>query len=632
MMPDLVEPVESRDKPRPATDGRKQDDCQPLLAASHLNLYRENTFRITGLPVDATEREMRRQASALKHLEEFGAAEDAVTHAYALRPSPTADQIRAAMQRLKDPELRLIDEFFWFWPKEFGKGSEDPALQALQRGDASAAYEMWKSDLGESDHGAVAAHNLAVAHHLQALDMTLSDLETRVDESQERLIRGHWKDAFIYWERIAVDDRIWSALKRRINGLGEARLTTGFARRMENTLPVALDKINAEAAVRLSEAGRMDAARWHVDFMRDTHAGFDDVDKTAALVLAPARKRVEQLVKLARETTTANPRQGLDVSANVVRQCEPLHKLFGLFFEDESHHRAELFDEVASAINTCLVAYNKRTNDFKSSNPVMRQALGFATSIHLRELLQKNLSIGEGNVNSSVLEPVYRELKQIQDSKSKAALRFAKIKTVILPALADLSEKEGANSAVLHELCESCSIVVRGIAVDAHNNDEDQETAWKAIQIAEKLARSPDQQHRVQEDRKAIEPSLAEKTCFFCAKRPATTQHAVSRDMHGDFSGQIGAMSYRKGQVRVPRCKHCFDIDAWLIAGAALFFVVGVGLGVSLSELQLAVIGLMVMACVLLIRYVIYGRPALSRHPRISHLLKTGWFFGAQPR
>ena len=60
MMPDLAEPAESTDQVRDDSGRQQQAQCEPLLAASHLSLYRENTFRITGLPVDASEREMRR--------------------------------------------------------------------------------------------------------------------------------------------------------------------------------------------------------------------------------------------------------------------------------------------------------------------------------------------------------------------------------------------------------------------------------------------------------------------------------------------------------------------------------------------------------------------------------------------
>ena len=69
--------------------GSVSRDCPPLLEAAHLNIYRENTFRITGLPVDATEREIKKRAGKLKMLEELGKGEDASQHAYALKPPPT---------------------------------------------------------------------------------------------------------------------------------------------------------------------------------------------------------------------------------------------------------------------------------------------------------------------------------------------------------------------------------------------------------------------------------------------------------------------------------------------------------------------------------------------------------------
>jgi hypothetical protein len=51
------------------------------------------------------------------------------TTAFALKVPPTVDQIRGAFQKLnKSPDRRIIDEFLWFWPAEFGKAGSDPAI------------------------------------------------------------------------------------------------------------------------------------------------------------------------------------------------------------------------------------------------------------------------------------------------------------------------------------------------------------------------------------------------------------------------------------------------------------------------------------------------------------------------
>src|SRR5688572_27031454 len=103
-------------------------DCKPLLDACSPRVYRNNAFRITGLPVDASTRDIKRRIDDLRAAEEMGGGADEHSHAFALDPIPSLEDIREAARRLQDPERRLIEEFFWFWPMEWGKGKSDLAL------------------------------------------------------------------------------------------------------------------------------------------------------------------------------------------------------------------------------------------------------------------------------------------------------------------------------------------------------------------------------------------------------------------------------------------------------------------------------------------------------------------------
>jgi hypothetical protein len=474
--------------------------CQPLLDASHLNIYRENTFRITGLPVDATEREMRRQAATLKHLEEFGAAEDVVTHAYALRPAPSAEQIRAAMQRLKDPELRLIDEFFWFWPKEFGQGSEDPALLALQRGDASTAYGIWGQEALDKESGYVAVHNLAVLYHLVALDWTIVDLSSAVDADREAKIDQYWRFAFDYWEQVATHDSIWESVKARVQNLDDARLTTGFVRRMRTSLPEAFDKINAEAALKFAESGRMDWARKHVIFMNETHQGLDDVEKTAVLVLAPARRRVLQLVQVAKEETNKDPASGKQVAERLIHTCSPIRQLFSLFDDHAAQHNEDLFDAVAEQINSSLVTHGRHTGENSQYVDLLESALLFAAEPGLRDLISKNITIRRANADYAEHKPLFERLVHIRDNHSPAEKHFEIVRREILPAveLVDVGSKAGA------DLRDLCAQVLREISVTAHNENHDFDTSLAAIQTAVTLAVSEDLRKDLCSDRATL--------------------------------------------------------------------------------------------------------------------------------
>ena len=91
-----------------------------LAAAASPELYRVNAFRITGLPVDATARDIAKQLEKMKIAEKLGAATTRQGGPLPLVPPPDLDAVRQAMQRLRDPEGRLVDEFFWFWPSPPG--------------------------------------------------------------------------------------------------------------------------------------------------------------------------------------------------------------------------------------------------------------------------------------------------------------------------------------------------------------------------------------------------------------------------------------------------------------------------------------------------------------------------------
>ena len=113
-----------------------------LLEAGRAAVYRRNAFRITQLAVDATPREITRQTEKLRLLEKLGGGARAAG-GLGLDPPPDQDAVREALQRLRDPERRLVDELFWFWPQALGQATSDPALQALERGDVAGAARQW---------------------------------------------------------------------------------------------------------------------------------------------------------------------------------------------------------------------------------------------------------------------------------------------------------------------------------------------------------------------------------------------------------------------------------------------------------------------------------------------------------
>lgn len=491
---------------------RGSGECKPLLDAATKDLFRKNAFRITGLPVDATVREVSKHADKIKMLVELGQDPHTQSAALPIKPPPSLDEIREAIQKLKDPEKRLIDEFFWFWPEEFGQSQSDPAIRALTIGDLETAAQIWGAKEEQPTGGIVAKHNLALVFHISALDWENYSVKNEIEAERRQKISDYWQGTFKRWERLATDERFWEIVTARIRQLNEPNLPTGFARRMRATLPEALDKINAELAVSFAQAGKIDLAKLHIRFMRETNQGLDNVEKTAELVLAPARGRLREQIRRAKDRADKDPRDAANAARELLDQARHTLELFDLFFDKESDLRSELFDEVAELCNQLPITYHKATGDDKTCLEILKAILPFATSMDLRQQIEKNISTLSGNLAFKKLEPVYAFLKTIQDSKEHPRARLETFNRAGANAINGAVAGLPHGSDDKNELFDSAAIVLRGISLEAWNTHQDKVTAMAANALAIKYASASDLKKRLLDDLATLQRFAADQS------------------------------------------------------------------------------------------------------------------------
>lgn len=617
-------------------------ECQPLIEACTLDLYQKNIFRITGLPVDATPKEVARQAQKLQMMDEMSGGGTLQSQAaFPLAPPPTAEQIREALARMKEPEHRLVDEFFWYWPEKFGDSKNDPAIQAVLAGDGQKAVDIW---VERESHGRslVAKHNLAIMFHMYAVDWTNHHVAYDIDKSRDEKIKGYWRDAFDRWETLADADEIWDTMKDRVRSLEDEALGTGFVRRMRRVLPQGFDRVNADAALKFAEQGRMDWAKFHVDFMRQTNQGLDDVDCTAELVLAPTKKRVEQRLRAANDQVQEQPAKGTLVAADLMAHCKPLLAVFDLFHGAESHHRSELFDEVAETVADVLVSYQKSTGDNRAFVDLLKQALLFATGSQIRERLIKNIAIGENNLAGQQLEPFFTSMKQIADIPGTPAAKLQQMRAKILPQLPTLAEQLGSTSEAYHQLMDSVAIALRSISIDAHNQHSDFETAEVAIKIASKLVVDAQLKQRINEDIVALANNKKGALCYFCGSEPGHTEATVNLAMYGDVTRGYRRVQYRTAVVPIVCCKKCRSKrDLAHNTGCALWIIaviIGVMIGSANGSdawIGLGIVGLVAGWLISLITESVMNASTRlknpANHPEVKKMRNQGWQIGETP-
>jgi hypothetical protein len=472
--------------------------CAPLTEACTLELYKNNIFRITGLHVDATAKEITRQAQKLQMLEEMGGGAAGQAPAFAPAVAPTSDEIRGALSRMREPQHRIVDEFFWYWPEEFGASKNDPAIQAMMSGDTDGAVNHWRRR--EKEGSLVAKHNMAVMYHMYAVDWSLHQISYETDPNEEKAIKVYWRKAFERWEALVDSDEIRDILKQRILSLNDEALTTGFVRRFLAQLPQAFDQVNAEAALKLAEQNRMDWARFHVDLMRETHQGLDDVDATAEMILAPTMARVEQHLNFFERQSNQEPHNGVEFAQQLLDRCWPMMNLFDLFHGSDAHQRNDLFDRVAEMILKMVIGHQRATNDNETFLVALNSALNFATSPTLRERIIKNISIAEGNLQENAIVPIFERLTLISESQLDPKAKLYKINQTVIPLLPDVASKLFNSPAVLNQVYDSIALVLRSISVDANNLSQDMNTAQVAILLAQKIVKKPELRERINQD------------------------------------------------------------------------------------------------------------------------------------
>lgn len=375
---------------------------QPLVNMAMPDLYQKNAFRMLGLPTNSDPREIRRRIEKTKLMSKYGSASEAVG------PLPVGsfadvDILQEISHELKDPEYRLLQELFWFWPVSSDKGDVDPAIAALTSGNVSAAVEIWSSAPAAGLNGKdVRRHNLAVLHHAMALDYENLDARTVRSKGDNTDSEYVWFKAFEYWKSILDSEGVWSELSTRIRELDDQRLTTGAARRIRVTLPVALLSINAELAVTAATSGRVEDCARHIRVMRRSELGQDAIEKAIRNAIQPISKRLSAICEKATADADADRKNADKVSRWLIEQAEPLLAVLNLVVGKGQPSRDKAYDQVALAGLSCVVDYGNETENWPVAVELLEKIAHLPAGTTARARVDKNLEVIRSNASGSM--------------------------------------------------------------------------------------------------------------------------------------------------------------------------------------------------------------------------------------
>jgi hypothetical protein len=289
-----------------------------------LEQYQVNAFRVLGLATDATGREIERRFRRFEMRGKLGQRFKRSLELSFLEPSDDPDLARQAGERLRDPEVRLIDEMFWLWPETPGGGNEDKALTALARGELGEARRIWLR--AATAASTVARHNLAVLAHAHALDLEqrlLADPK-QLESTQVSSLVDSWVDAYGHWRAVLWDKTFWERMQTRVMQWGERQIRPAVVEQIRAGLPVSLLGINAGLAMRAAEQNRVAEIRRHKEIMERAQLGEAALEAALHSILKPVRSHVRVLRQTAETLLSAEvPQSGgtLD-TATLLNVCK----------------------------------------------------------------------------------------------------------------------------------------------------------------------------------------------------------------------------------------------------------------------------------------------------------------------
>lgn len=367
------------------------DPCVTLLKAATPELYRDNAFRVLGLLTTATTRDIERHQRNLKMSAKLGIGSTGQDQrGYLPLPPPDDDAIQRATERLRDPESRFIDEFFWFWTPRTAS-ARDEALDLLfanRVNETAGILEQQK----EHDATGITSHNLAVLYHARALDFEHRAATDGFTKGELETCGRWWKGAYREWRQLLNNESFWSQVTARIRELNDPRLTTGLARRIRHSLPKAIFQINALLAVRAAEEADEATCNYHIQLAREFGFGKELLDAVLGEVITPIRHRIRMACDRLRGNTDVKTGHGNLLAWEFLLESRPLLKIVDLLLAEGGLLRESVHDEIAGTVTDAAISYVNATEDWDEGIALLLQAQNLALSESLRARIKKNLN------------------------------------------------------------------------------------------------------------------------------------------------------------------------------------------------------------------------------------------------
>jgi len=352
-----------------------------------MNIYDENAFRILGLSVTASRRDIIRRVEEMQTLMTIGK-----TPYYHSDISwigefhRNEESVKRALQVLENPNTKLVHLLSWFWVID---KHDNLAIDALNNGDIDKAVNIWSATARKKD-----------SHHkknLATLEQILAHWE--IDSDCQ-----HLNSCIKYWAELTSTYLISHLIEKLDQGLSE------------NVTKIEVNKCIGESLIQITMPL---FERW-VDECQPEKIGqfFADLSKSGLPQKVITYIRDDYVKPLAEkiEKMCSELSEEEDDHEQIYTETKAFYESVSLYFEQISQ-ADDIFliesygDEIGKIILDRAILYGNNTLQWQKSTELCELAETFISGTLLRERFEESFKIVTDNIEK---KKIWGNLKQIK--------------------------------------------------------------------------------------------------------------------------------------------------------------------------------------------------------------------------
>ncbi|MCD0443122.1 hypothetical protein LO763_05700 [Glycomyces sp. A-F 0318] len=468
--------------------GREEEHEAVPAVYGTADLYRRNAFRLSGLPVDATLRQVRRRTGEIEAARRLGERPAGPAGPFAVSPPPGADEVLEALQRLSDPRRRLAEEWFWLWPVDTGTGhGSDRQLR-------TAWNELVRT---KSPDASAALHNLAVTAHLNALETA----------DGGKGVHTAWKSAYRRWRQVLADEGCRAWIEARVEAAADPRLKAEAAARLRRELPDLLLASHASLIAGLIK--RPTRLRAHLGAMRESGFDRDRVDRALLHAVKPPVDRLRALVDRAKSPEfAAEPyaRACLSVLDASTADLNALRAVLGADHPVVSG----ITDGLASGMHRCVIAGANRASiaagdrgaEYERAADWLDRVAAVAAAGHVRRQIDADIAT---LLNNQVVAVCNAAMEKPKGAGRTLAAHARLVEDTRRPLERLRKHDRSAYDKVCDEVAGSALVILVDYANGRIRSGADVAAVLPGLEEALELAKDPDLERQIRQAVRDIE-------------------------------------------------------------------------------------------------------------------------------